>query len=148
MTEKAHLVDTPAGPLPDRRTPPPYAGPGPWPEGIDTNLLNYFVGQFAVITSKLEQVHEDMLSHKNETSEMRSDIDEIKKAFPKDEAGQDPDYSGHHGHHDKLIKTSKKWSEIGTDVTKKVFGGVTWIVLVFIALAIWNEIKSRLGIKD
>lgn len=140
MNDKVRIVDTPHGPIADRRAQAPTSATN----GFDTNLLNYFVGQFSVITTKLEQVHEDMLAQKNAHTAMQGDIDEIKRAFPKHENGEDPDYFGHHDHHDKLIKTSKRWSEIGTDVLKKVFGGVTWIVLVFIALAVWNEIMNRL----
>lgn len=118
--------------------PPPTSAPN----GLDTNILNYIVGQFAMIDAKLDDIHNDMSVQKSETSQIRADVNEIKRAFPKD--GGEPDYDGHHDHHDKLIKTSKKWSEIGTDVTKKLFGGVTWIVLCFVALAIWNEIVDRL----
>lgn len=113
--------------------------------GQDSEMWRYVVAQLESTNAKLGAIHIDMVGHKADMQHMQQDVEEIKRAFPKADDGS-RDYHGHHNHHDDIIKTSKKWSEIGTDVSKKVFGGIAWIVIVFIALAVWERIKATLRV--
>ena len=68
--------------------PPPTSAPN----GLDTNIPNYIVSQFAMIDAKLDDIRNDMSSQKEETSQLRANVNEIIRAFPKD--GSAPDYDG------------------------------------------------------
>lgn len=118
--------------------PPPPSSPG-----ADDGMRQYLIGQFELLNAKIGALHIDMVGQNAKIEHLQRDVDEITKAFPKtDEGGRD--YHGHYDHHDGLIKASKRWGEIGTDVTKKLFGGIAWIVVVFVALAVWERIKSSI----
>jgi hypothetical protein len=113
--------------------------------GSDGDMWRYVIGQLESTNAKLGAIHMDMIEHKANMHHLHVDVEEIKKAFPKAEDGE-RDYYGHHSHHDGIIRTSKRWSDIGQDVAKKVFTGVTWVVFVFIALAIWEKFRASLGL--
>lgn len=108
----------------------------------DAAFWNYIVAQLETVNAKLNEIHIDNVKHKAETSAMKGDIAEIKQAFPVDDAGK-PDIDGHHDYHGRLIKASKKWSEIWQDVLKKVFGGIAWAIIIFVLYSIWEEIKRK-----
>ena len=116
--------------------PPPNCGAGP-----DAEFWRYVVGQFEVVNAKLNAMHMSSVEQKVEVHSIRQDVESIKKAFPKGEDA--PDYNGHHDHHESIIKASRKWGEIGTEVLKKLFGGIAWITLCFIAYSIWEAIKQE-----
>lgn len=122
-----------------RKTPRPPPAP-PTPEG---EFWGYVRGQFETLNAKMGALHMDMISNRADIQHLHDDMESMKKAFPKDDDGM-RDFLGHHDHHDGLIKASKKWSEIGTDVTKKLFGGIAWIIVVFVAMSIWEQIKSNI----
>lgn len=115
------------------------------PPGADGDVWHYIVTQLESTNAKLGAIHIDMVGHKADLQHLQNDVEAIKKAFPKADDGT-RDYHGHHTHHDGLIRTSKKWADIGTDVSKKVFGGIAWLVVVFVALALWEKIRASLGL--
>lgn len=117
------------------------------PDGTDGDLWRYMIQQFEMTNAKLNAIHLDMVGHKADLQHLHTDVEAIKKAFPKDDEGS-RDFDGHRDHHDGLIRTSKRWSDIGNDVLKKLFSGLAWVTVVFIALSIWSEIKRRLGVHD
>lgn len=110
----------------------------------DAAFWNYIVAQLETVNAKLNAIHTDNINHKSETSAIKRDVEEIKEAFPKDESGT-VDFDGHHDYHWKLVEASKSWREIWVDVRKKVFGGVAWAVIVFVAYTAWEELKRRLS---
>lgn len=101
------------------------------------------IAQLESLGAKMNAMHIDMVGHKADMANMSKDIDSIKRGFPKNDEGE-RDFDGHHDHHDGLIKTSKKWSDIGQDVLKKIFGGVAWLTVCFIGYAIYTAIKEAL----
>lgn len=119
----------------------------PRPPQIQQNsegeFWSYVVGQFETLNAKIGALHMDMIGNKADIHHLHEDIEAMKKAFPKDGEGV-RDFSGHHDHHDGLIRASKKWSDIGTDVTKKLFGGIAWIIMVFVAMSVLEKIKSSI----
>ena len=118
--------------------------PPPPPSGSqESDMRQYLIGQFELLNAKIGALHIDMVGHKAEMQHLHADIEDVKRAFPKTDEGA-RDYHGHYDHHDGLIKASRRWGEIGTDVTKKLFGGIAWIVVVFVALAIWERIKASI----
>lgn len=119
------------------RRPPP-------PAGVDSTLWRYLTEQLESTNAKLGAIHIDMIGSKADLHRLQSAVEDLEKAFPRNDDGA-RDYHGHYDHHDKLIKTSKRWADIGTDVAKKVFSGVTWVVLVFIAVAVWEQIKHSVS---
>lgn len=126
----------------DRRK--PEATPPEAAQTEETLLLRFLIKQFHATNSKLAQIHDDMVGNKEDMNRLRSDVETIKLAFPKNGDGG-RDYVGHHDHHEHLIKTSKRWADIFNDVLKKLFSGTAWIVIVFVAVAILKEAKVRLG---
>ena len=116
--------------------PPPNCNIGP-----DAEFWRYVVGQFEVVNAKLNAMHMSSVEQKVEVHSIRQDVESIKRAFPKGE--DEPDYNGHHDHHESIIKASRKWGEIGTDVLKKLFGGIAWITLCFITYSIWEAFKQE-----
>lgn len=120
--------------------------PKPGPEGgtSDAAFLSYIVAQLETVNAKLNAIHIDAINHRTETSVMKKSIDDIRAAFPKNEDG-DPDIDGHHDYHWRLIEASKSWREIWIDVRKKIFGGVAWATVLFVAYAIWEEFKRKVG---
>lgn len=120
--------------------------PPPVPPSNEGEFWGYVIGQFETLNIKINALHVDMIGNKADIAHLHEDMESIKKAFPKNDEGA-RDYHGHHDHHDGLIKASKKWSEIGTDVTKKLFGGIAWIIVVFVAMSIWEQIKTSIAGK-
>lgn len=115
------------------------------PQGAEGDLWRYLVAQLESTNAKLGAIHIDMIGQKADIQHLHNDVELIKRAFPKNDEGN-RDYHGHHDHHDELIKTSKRWAEIGTDVAKKVFGGMAWLAVVFVAMAMWEKFKASLGL--
>lgn len=116
-----------------RRTEAP--APGNIGGSSEAAFLGYIVNQLESINDKLEAMH-------TEHTAMKGDIEDIKLAFPKSEDGE-RDFDGHHDYHDTLIRNSKSWGEIMTDVKKKLFGGIAWATVCFVAWAIWEGIKHE-----
>ena len=110
--------------------------PGPNAGTSDAAFLQYIVAQLEAINAKMDSMHA-------EHGEMKEDVKSIKEAFPKDEDGAH-DFDGHCDYHDALIKNAKSWGEILQDVKKKVFGGIAWATICFIAYALWQAIKEDL----
>ena len=127
----------------DRRASPRPPAP---PQGADADTWRYITSQLESTNAKLVAIHIDMIGNKADLHRLQTAVEDLEKAFPKTDEGT-RDYRGHYDHHDGLIKTSKRWAEIGTDVAKKVFGGVAWLVVVFVALAVWEKIKVSVGGK-
>lgn len=140
--EEIEMIDATWDGIERRKTP----RPPPVPPSSEGEFWGYVIGQFETLNAKIGALHMDMIGNKADIHHLHEDLESIKKAFPKDEDGS-RDFVGHHDHHDGLIKASKKWSEIGTDVTKKLFGGIAWIVVVFVAMSIWEQIKSGINGK-
>lgn len=101
----------------------------------DAAFLSYIVNQLDALNAKMDAMHNDHVRQ-------AAAISGLESAIPKSPDG-DPDYDGHHDYHYRLIESSKSWRDIMQDVKKKVFGGVTWAVIVFCAYAIWESIKSE-----
>lgn len=112
--------------------------PKPGSEGgtSDAAFLSYIIAQLEAINAKMDSMHA-------EHSEMKEDVKSLKEAFPKNEDGAH-DFDGHCDYHDALIKNAKSWGEILQDVKKKVFGGIAWATICFIAYALWQAIKEDL----
>jgi len=110
--------------------------------GDDRALMTYIVTQLESVNAKLNAIHIDSVGHKAEMHIIKQDINDIKKAFPKTPDGE-VDLDGHHDYHWKLVESSKTWNEIWTDVRKKLFGGIAWAIVVFVAYSIWESIKNE-----
>ena len=108
----------------------------------DNEFQRYMIAQLESLGAKMNAMHIDMVGHKADMSHMQRDIDAIKKGFPKDGEGN-RDYDGHHDYHGDLIEKAKTWREIGIDVRKKLFGGIAWAVLVYVAYQLWEIFKHE-----
>ena len=114
----------------------------PAPSGPDGEAWRYVIAQLETLNVKMNAMHIDMTSHKMETHTIHADVEAIKKAFPKDGEGL-RDFSGHHNFHGAMIDRSRKWGDIGNDVLKKLFGGVAWVTVCFVAYSIWEAVKHE-----
>jgi hypothetical protein len=112
------------------------------PGGPEGKAWEYVIHKLEILEVKINAMHIDMTSHKMETHTMKTDVDAIKKAFPKDGDGL-RDFSGHHDFHGDMIVHSQKWSDIWNDVMKKLFGGIAWVTVCFVAYSIWESIKNE-----
>lgn len=120
-----------------RRVQPPKEIP-------DGEFTRYMIAQFESLQAKMNAMHIDMVGHKADMASMSKDIDAIKKGFPKD-AGGERDYDGHHDYHSDLIERAKTWKEIWMDVKKKVFGGVAWATVAYVAYQAWLIFKHEVN---
>lgn len=107
------------------------------------NRLDNIGAKLEANSAKLDAMHIENIGHKAETHAIQQDVDALKRAFPKDDDGH-RDYEGHEVYHGKLIRSYKTWQEIWVDVRKKLFGGIAWAIVVFIAWSIWEGIKVKL----
>lgn len=122
------------------------------PDGgqTDKEFWRYMASQFETLNVKMNAMHIDMVGHKADMASLQIDVEHvhrdveaIKRGFPKDDSGE-RDFDGHHNHHEGLIRSSKKWGDIGTDVLKKLFGGAAWVTVCFVAYAVFEAIRGKL----
>jgi hypothetical protein len=104
----------------------------------NSEFWGYLVQQLQSLDAQMKAMHIDMVGQKATLNHVQDDVEEIKRGFPKDEDGG-RDYDGHHDHHEQMIKSAKKWGDIWTDVAKKLFGGIAWVCVVFVAYALWDR---------
>lgn len=99
----------------------------------DAAFLSYIVAQLDALNQKMDAMHQDHIRQ-------AAAISGLESAIPKASDGT-PDYDGHHDYHYGLIESSKSWREIWTDVRKKLFGGIAWATVCFVAYAIFEAIR-------
>lgn len=112
------------------------------PEDPNAAFLEYISGQLECVNAKLNAIHIDNINHKSETAVIKQDVESIKKAFPKNSDGN-ADIDGHHDYHWKLVESAKTWNDIWVDVRKKLFGGIAWAIVVFVAYSVWESVKQE-----
>lgn len=108
----------------------------------DNEFQRYMIAQLESLGAKMNAMHIDMVGHKADMNAMQKDIDSIKRGFPKDNEGN-RDFDGHHDYHGEIIARAKTWREIWLDVRKKVFGGIAWAVLAYVAWQAWEIFKTE-----
>lgn len=101
----------------------------------DAAFLSYIVSQLDALNQKMDAMHQDHIRQ-------AAAIAGLESAIPKSSDGS-PDYDGHHDYHFRLIESSKSWRDIWQDVKKKLFGGIAWATVCFIAYALWETIKHE-----
>lgn len=97
---------------------------------------------FEVLNVKIEQLHSDMALNKSLIDDVHKDLEEVKKAFPKDEEGM-RDYAAHHGFHFDYATSKKNWASIWLEIRKKIFSGAAWAVILFFCYAVWEAFKQE-----
>lgn len=119
----------------DRRKSPPL------PED-NREFWQHVMQQFESVSAKLSALHIDMVGNKADMHVLKADVEDLKKAFPKNSEGA-RDIDGHRGFHETMDESARSWKEIWIDVRKKVFSGIAWVTLCFIAYSIWEAIKAE-----
>ena len=87
------------------------------------------------VTAALQQQQDRILAAMDERfEELRATF---KDAFPGGDA------AGHRLAHEKAIRNAGWWDRIKADAVSKTVTGSVWVFLVFVAVAVWEHIKSE-----
>lgn len=111
--------------------------------GNNEELVALINRHFDELNTKISTLHIDMIGQKAQLETVHRDLEEMKKAFPKDEEGL-RDYAAHNGFHDDYNTSRKNWSAILLETKKKVFSGVAWAAVLFLAYSVWEFVKTEL----
>lgn len=88
----------------------------------------------------------EYIAHKVNAAEKRI-VEDIKKHFDQrfNDAFPNGDPHGHRMYHERSIHDADKWSKIKGAVTEKLLTGGVWLLVAFIAMAIWEALKKEVA---
>lgn len=89
-----------------------------------------------------EAVDEAMNKHEAKMGAMiRNEFNTLQELFKSAYPGGDP--HGHRIAHEKAIATAGKWDKLKDGIIEKLLTGGLWGMLIFIALSVWDRVKSE-----
>jgi hypothetical protein len=85
---------------------------------------------------RIEEVRTEILEHFDRgLSDLKEHVD---SAYPENDPVE------HKKYHEGLIRTSEKWEKIWTDIFTTIAKGGLWLLLAFIAAAVWQAFVGQI----
>jgi hypothetical protein len=113
---------------------PPYEGPERRQDTLTEDRVKLMI-QEAVQTA-LTAHEQHLMAH------MDKQFAALRASFAEGFPGGDP--HGHRVAHERLIANASWWDKTKSDAASKVAAGGFWMVMGFIAFAVWEHFKSEL----